>query len=186
MKKLFTCALAALILFTVPMFTGCKSIIFTPENSYQLGYCAGITAGAVIHSKKLSPEVTDNILYGMSYARSVIPEEGRTFTETWVPLMDEYLSMKPEIDETIKNLIKTGFKVYCSALDLTVAKHPEVLDGEACIRSLADGVLNGFQFYIKPSNFAQLNRSCKSTTMLRNTPQIDYELFKALDAMTRE
>lgn len=178
-------AIAATTIISTTGFSGCQHITWTPELAYQTAYCAGITAGAVIDSKKLAPEVTDSILGGMDKCRSAIPNVGQTFTQCWTPLMEEYLATKTDIPDATKALIKTGFGVITAAIDIEAVKHPEIVQSQEYIRAVADGLLNGVQYYVKPSNANACDDCCRDCTLLAKRPQIDYELFKVLDQRLR-
>ena len=167
-------------------FSGCKGPIeWTPELAYQTAYCAGITAGAVMSAKKLPPEVTDAVLGVMDRCRAAIPNQGQTFTVVWTPILEKYLADHPEISESNKTLIKLMFSLIVTAIDTKCADNPELLKAEEYARSVVDGLLKGVQYYIKPSNVNDCDDCCRDCTLLARAPQIDYDLYKKLDAMTR-
>lgn len=193
MRK-FKNAVAGLMLGLVSMvtvvsttgFSGCKGPIqWTPELAYQTAYCVGLTAGAVMHAKKLPPEVTDAVLGVMDLCRSAIPNEGQTFTIVWTPILEKYLADHPEIPDTNKSLIKLMFSLIVTAIDAKCADNPELLKAEEYARAVVDGTLNGVQYYIKPSNANGCDDCCRDCTLLAKAPQIDFDLYKKLDAMTR-
>lgn len=182
---LFGVAVSATICSTTG-FSGCQHITWTPELAYQTAYCVGITAGAVIDSKKFAPEVTDGVLNGLQLARSTVPGEGQTFTIVWTPILDQYLASRSDIPDATKSLIKMGFGVVTAAIDMEAVKHPEILTAEEYTRAVIDGLLNGVQYYIKPSNANDCDDCCRDCTLLAKSPQIDYDLFKALDEKLRK
>lgn len=167
-------------------FSGCKGPIeWTPEIAYQTAYCSGLTAGAVMHAKKLPPEVTDSVLNVMNLCRAAIPNQGQTFTLVWTPILEKYLADHPEISETNKTLIKLMFSLVVTAIDAKCADNPELLKAEEYARAVVDGLLNGVQYYIKPSNTNNCDDCCSDCTLLSKAPQIDYDLYRKLDETTR-
>ena len=184
MKKFIVAACVAVLMLVTVGFSGCRTVNWTPQLAYQTAYCVGITAGAVLDSKKLEPAVTDNILSIMELCRATIPNESQTFTMCWTPLMDKYLESKKDIPDATKQLIKTAFGIVVAAIDMEVTKHPEIVQSKEYVLSVADGLLNGVKYYIKPSN-SNVDDCCHDVTALGKTPKIDYELFKKLDEMLR-
>lgn len=163
--------------------TGCDKIEWTPQVVYQSCYCVGITASAVVDSQHYPAEVTDGILSVMDLCRSAVPNDGKTFTQTWLPIADDFLAKATKIPEAYKPLIKLGAQAVCTALDTQAAKHPEILKGEEYVRAAIDGTLNGFQVYIKPSNNGECTDCCLDCCERGFTGvqgEVDYKLYKTL------
>lgn len=185
MKKFVVAVCAAALMTITAGFSGCHTVKWTPQLAYQTAYCVGITAGAVMHAKKLPPEVTDAVLGVMDLCRAAIPNEGQTFTIVWTPILEKYLADHPEIPDTNKSLIKLTFSLIVTAIDAKCVDNPELLKAEEYARAVVDGTLNGVQYYIRPSNVNDCDDYCRDCTLLAKTPQIDFDLYKKLDVMTR-
>lgn len=180
MKKFLFSLIAACSLFgTMFVTSGCDDKCWNPELVYKTSYCIGITASAIVDSRHYPAEVTDASLKILDKCRAVIPNEGQTFSDAWMPIVDQYLAETKDIQEPYKPLVRTALQVVVTAIDMKVADNPKILEVEGYARSAIDGLTNGYMVYIKPSNTVVNTTTVVSakTPAAYTAPEIDYDLY---------
>lgn len=176
MKKLMYAAIAALGI--TAMTTGCDPTDFTPEMAYKSGYCIGVTAGAVVDSKHYPAEVINQSILILEKVKDSVPTKGQTFTQVWLPLVDELLAGRTDISETNKQIIKLACTIMTTALDGEAAKHPEILDIAGTAKALAQGAYDGYIVFVKPIVENDQAKAARRVTLKRTS--FDQKLYDEL------
>ena len=175
MKKLMFTALACLGL----AMTGCKpGEDWTTDKAYTLGLRIGATAGALVEAQKYEATITDKSLEMVDLLTGLIPADGQTFKDAWVPKIEEFVDKQ----ETLTFVQKLGIKliggILVSALDKQIAANPELGQKKELVIGLIKGLADGYKTYVKPSNTVKIMSGPRKPELI---VKIDPVLYNELE-----
>ena len=128
-------------------FVGCDKLP-TPEKMTAISTVIGRTAGYACELSKTKTEVKEAILNVMDVVGAVVPTNGETFAEAWMPIADAEIKKlidSKKLDEASGVLVKAAVSVACEGIDYVFIKYPNAKDVKELVSAATTGFINGFK-----------------------------------------
>ena len=174
LKNLVACVLAMLMsLFIV----GCNDDdqLPTVEKVTTISTIVGRTAGYACELSKTKHEVKESISVVLNVVSNVVPEVGKSFTETWTPIIDTELNKLVEakkLDESGVAIAKIALKAATEGIDyLFNVKLPKARDVKELVSAATTGFIGGYRSVVTAALAAG-----------RAIPEIDEDALKYIKA----
>ena len=174
LKSLVACMLAMLMsLFIV----GCNDDdqLPTVEKVTTISTIVGRTAGYACELSKTKTEVKESISVVLNVVSNVVPEVGKTFTETWSPIIDTELNKLVEakkLDASGVAVAKIALKAATEGIDyLFNVKLPKARDVKELVSAATTGFISGYRSVVTAALAAE-----------RAIPEIDEDALKYIKA----
>lgn len=147
-KSLVACFMAALMSMFI---VGCNETdkLPTVEKITAVSTVVGRTAGYACELSKTKTEVKQSISQVLDVVSAVVPEAGKTFTETWTPVIDVELNKLVEakkIDASGAAVAKVALKAATEGLDyLFTVKFPKAKDVKELVGAATTAFIDGYR-----------------------------------------
>lgn len=144
MNNIIKTIVAATMAFVI---TGCDKLP-TPERMTEISTAIGKTAAVACELSKTKKEVREAILNVLDIAGKVVPAPGKTFTETWTPIIKEEVQKLVDagkLDKAAATTVQIALAAACSGLDYVFVKYPKAKDVEELVAASITGFINGYK-----------------------------------------
>lgn len=148
-------AAAATVTFTI---VGCKSLP-TPDKMNSVAYAVGTASGLVANETKIDDKSRETVIEVVTVVKGVVPTNGQTFVEAWVPVADVYVAelvAKGKLNEGQALLVKGGTTIVATGMDYVFKAYPKAKEYEDLVVAAVDGFTDGFLTTFKPVNLAKV------------------------------
>ena len=169
MKKILMAAVAALSMMTI--MTGCEKL---PDAGKMktISTVIGRTAGYACELAKTKSEVKAAIMQVLDISQKVVPEEGKTFTETWAPVIAtelQNLVNAGKINASEAKIAEFALTTASQGIDYIFVKYPKAKDVKELVSVAVEGFIDGYKSVV---------------TLAANAakPEIDEDAFKYLQS----
>lgn len=142
-KTLISCIAAALAVFMV----GCDKLP-SVEKMTAISTLVGKTAGYACELAKTKTEVKNAIMTVLDVAVKVTPEEGKTFTETLAPVIDEELKKLVDAGKLKSDdaaIAKIALKTATEGIDYIFVKYPKAREVKELVSAAIEGFVAGYK-----------------------------------------
>lgn len=174
LKSLVACILAvSMSLFIV----GCNEDdkLPTVEKITTISTIVGRTAGYACELSKTKTEVKESISVILDAVSNVVPEVGKSFTETWTPIIDTELNKLVEakkLDASGAAVAKIALKAATEGIDyLFNVKFPKARNVQELVSAATTGFISGYRSVVTAALAAE-----------RALPEIDEDAMKYIKA----
>ena len=146
--KITKTLIAASAVIASLFISGCDKDLPTPEKINSVAIVVGRTAGYACDLAKMDKTVKENVVAVLDVVSSVVPTNGQTFVEVWVPMADN--EIKKLIDAGKLNdagalATTVAIRVASEGIDYVFVKYPKAKDVEELVAAAVDGFVKGFK-----------------------------------------
>ena len=119
----------------------------------------GVATGYVVNHTRMTDNTKTSINEVLSVVSTVVPEPGKSFSETWTPIAKEHIQTfvsNGKLTESESSLVISAFEVICDGMDYIFGvKYAEVGNYMELVNSAIHGFCNGFTSVVVPSTVMQ-------------------------------
>lgn len=144
MKKTLLSICAALMAFFI---AGCDDLP-TPDRMKTISTVVGRTAGYACELSKTKTSVKAAIMVVLDTASVVVPEQGKTFTEAWAPLIEKELQKRVEsgdLDPAEVPMARLALTAVTEGIDYIFVKHPKAKEVEGLVVIAVENFIAGYK-----------------------------------------